>query len=180
MTDQYVRRQASGFSLFHSGFTLMEVLVAIVVMGVGITVFISLFGSSLALAQSNRYQTVAAQLAGECLQAVVCAPERYDWHLNPADPGALTVVTAPGESPETRHPVSLPATLPTDRRSNLRDVNLYKQFSWQAYARIPKPDAGYVELTIAIRWIEQGRERVFALTSCVPRTAIPAKPEAAK
>jgi len=160
-----------------NGFTLLEVLVAIVVMGVGITVFVSLFGSSLALAQSNRYQNVATQLAGECLQAIVSAPEKYEWHLDAAAPGTLEVVTATGT---TQHPIQPPATMPADRRASRRDQNMYKQFSWQAYVRLPKPDAGYVELTVVVRWADKGREYVFPLTSCVPRSVIPAKTEATK
>lgn len=153
---------------------------AIVVMGTGITIFVSLFGSSLDLAQSNRYQTVAMQLAEECMQTVMNSPERYEWRLNNADPGAMTPVTLVGEPSDARHSMHPPTTLPADRRSSQRDHNLYQIFSWQAYARLPGPDAAHVELTVVVRWDDKGRPRAYPLTSCLARSAIPAKAEAAK
>ncbi|HPC15746.1 MAG TPA: type II secretion system protein [Candidatus Hydrogenedentes bacterium] len=162
------------------GFTLLEILVAIVVMGTGITVFVSLFGSSLALAQSNRLQTVAMQLAGECLHAVMNSPERYEWRLNSADPGALTPVTLLGEPADTRHSVHPPSTIPADRRSSRRDHVMYQNFTWQAYARVPEPGAAHVELTVVVRWNDKGRPCAYPLTSCLSRSAIPAKEGDAK
>ncbi|HOT50615.1 MAG TPA: hypothetical protein PLI07_06535 [Candidatus Hydrogenedentes bacterium] len=159
---------------------MLEILVAIVVMGTGITVFVSLFGSSLALAQSNRLQTVAMQLAGECLHAVMNSPERYEWRLNSADPGALTPVTLLGEPADTRHSVHPPSTIPADRRSSRRDHVMYQNFTWQAYARVPEPGAAHVELTVVVRWNDKGRPCAYPLTSCLSRSAIPAKEGDAK
>lgn len=174
MTGQYAKRGES------RGFTLLEVLVAITVASVGVTVFISLFGSSLALAQSNRYQIVATQLANECLQAVTNTPERYSWPLGQAAPGTLVGVSPLGESANARHPVPVPAISPGIPLARQRNEGLYKRFSWQAYAQLPKPDAGYVEVTAVVRWDESGHERSFTLTSLVPRAAIPFKTEAPK
>jgi len=42
------------------GFTLIEILVAFAVLGIGVTVFMSLFSSSLSLAKNSRSQTVAS------------------------------------------------------------------------------------------------------------------------
>ena len=165
------------------GFTLLEVLVAIVVMATGITFFITpLPHSSTALAQSSRHQAIAAALAQEQLAALRQNPAGYDWRL-PAD--SLGEVTLKGKPVGERQEIPVPTVLPADKAAAARETNTYNLFAWQAFAKTPSPDAAYVEVTVAVRWKETGQERLVALTTCVPRSlivasVIPAKAEGSK
>ena len=153
------------------GFTLIEILVALAVLSVGVTIFVSLFSSSLALSQSSRNQTVAASLAEEQVQLLLHRPAQYDWHLETAKPGELVEVTVPNAS-ERYHPCDPPSVLPVEPSASMREQNLYDGFTWQAFRKTPSADAGYMEVTVVVRWIEAGRPRLFALTSAVPRSLI--------
>lgn len=159
-------------SAYNPGFTLVEILVALVVLSVGITIFISLFSSSLALAQSGRNQTVAAALAEEQLQTLLHSPQQYNWNLQGAAPGQLVEVTLHNEPANPVRHFAPPSILPVDKKAATRVQNLYEAFSWQVFAKLPDKDAGYVEVTVAVRWAEEGKPRVVALTSAVPRSLV--------
>jgi hypothetical protein len=150
---------------------LIEILVALAVLSVGVTIFISLFSSSLALSQSSRNQTVAASLAEEQIQFLLHHPAQYDWHLETAKPGELIEVTIPGAT-EKHHPCDPPGVLPVEPSASMREQNLYDAFTWQAFRQAPSADAAYMEVTVVVRWVEAGRPRLFALTSAVPRSLI--------
>lgn len=155
------------------GFTLLEILVALTVVSVGVTVIVSGYTSALALAQSSRNQAVAVALAEERMQALSQDPAAYDWGLQNAAPNQRVHVNLRGK-PSDSYPVEPPATLPVDRAANSREEVLYGRFSWKAFASLPSADATRVEVTVAIQWTESGRERVYALTSMIARSAIAA------
>lgn len=151
------------------GFTLLEVLVAIIVMATGITFFVQLYTSSAALAQSSRMQAVAAALAQEQLAALTQNPAGYDWRL-PAS--GLGEVTVKGKPTAQAQEIPIPTVLPAGKAASDREAHFYGRFAWQAYAKAPNADASYVETTVAIRWKDAGKNRLFALTTCVPRSLI--------
>ena len=155
------------------GFTLVEILVALTVVSVGITVIVSGYTSALALAQSSRNQAVAAALAEEQMQTLLRDPSAYDWGLQNAAPNQRVPVNLRGK-PWDSYPVEPPATLPVDRAANSREEVLYGRFSWKAFASLPAADATRVEVTMVVQWTESGRERAFALTSMIARSAITA------
>ena len=161
------------------GFTLIEILVALVVVSVGVTILIQLFSSSLALAQSSRNQAVAASLAEEQMQALLRNPGAYEWGLETAAPDKLVKVSVRGK-PADAYPVDPPSVLPVERTASAREENLYSRFSWKAFAKLPAADAPYVEVTVTIQWTEAGRDRLFALTSNISRPAIAAAVTAAR
>ena len=154
-----------------SGFTLVEILIALVVVSMGITILVSLFTSSLSLAQSSRNQRVAASLAEEEMRALQQNPGAYEWGLESVAPGQFAKVEAQGK-PADGYPVEPPSVLPAERAASARESNLYDGFSWKAFAKLPVVDAPYVEVTVTIQWTESGRERLFALTSSISRASV--------
>lgn len=156
-----------------SGFTLLELLTAIAIMSVGTFVIVSLFASSITLADINRSRKVAAALAEEQLASLTTKPEIYVWpDLRSLEPGDLAEVRLQGTEPGVPNPVTPPSALPPARAAQDREMNFYDGFSWQAFARLPSRDAGYVEVTVVVRWVCQGREDLITLTSSVPRAQV--------
>jgi prepilin-type N-terminal cleavage/methylation domain-containing protein len=161
-----------------SGFTLVEILVALAVVSVGVTVLLSGFTCGLDIAQASRNQAVASSLAEEQMQILAQNPGAYEWALDKAAPGQLLKVRPKGKS-DAFNSVTPPSTLPVDRKASAREENLYNRFTWTAFAKLSAPDAPYVEVTIAINWSEYGHNRVFSLTSSIPRQSIPTRTEGA-
>ncbi|MDQ1257057.1 MAG: Prepilin-type N-terminal cleavage/methylation protein [Candidatus Hydrogenedentes bacterium] len=151
------------------GFTLIEVVAALAVLSVATIIFLSMFVSSMELAQANRNRKAAADLAQDRLNDLRINAHRYTWpsfdgaNADPL-PVALDAAQAEGER-------KIPATMPVDQISNRREKFFYEAFSWEALARLPKPDAAYIEATVLVRWYERGRSQVLALTTCLPRPA---------
>ena len=154
------------------GFTLVEILVALAVMSVAVSVFLSLFTASLDLAQSNRNKTIAASLAEEQMAALLRAPNQYDWHLQKASSGELVEITAAASNGENDGRFTPPGVLPVLPQASTREEILYAKFSWHAYCRLPRADANYLEVTVAVRWSEEGRARVVTLTSSASRMLV--------
>jgi prepilin-type N-terminal cleavage/methylation domain-containing protein len=153
------------------GFTLIEILVALVVVGVATSVFIQLFSLSLTMARTSQNQALAATLADEQMNALLRAPRAYDWHLAGAAPGQLIAVT-PRQAQEDHRHFDAPSTLPLSPRASNREEALHEKFSWEGYARLPHEDARCLEVTVAVRWVEEGRDRLISLTSAIARSAI--------
>ena len=154
------------------GFTLIEVLVSLAVVSVAATIFVSLFTSSVTLGRSSRNQAVAASLAQEQLEAILRDPASYNWNLDKAAPGELAEITVGDDYNPRRNRFALPAALPVEPRHNTREETFYDKFWWQAYARLPGPDAHHVDVTVVVRWPDKGRPRMTALTCSLPRAEL--------
>jgi len=156
---------------FDSGFTLAEILAALAVMAVATSVFVSMFTSALGLAQMSRNTKVAVDLADTQLQHIVRNPNLYVWPgLQAFQSGELAPVHAAQKDGDGKF--SLPAVMPLTKAARQRETAFYGKFTWDAYARMPNPQASYAEVTVVVRWLDRGRERVLALTSSVPKTVI--------
>ncbi len=147
-----------------AGFTLVELLTALVVMGVAISIFISLYVASLDMAETRRLEGVAAKLAEEQMVAVQANPAAYKWPKFVAEgPGKLIKLQdAQGKG-------EAPAAMPTVERARNREKNLYEDCTWEVLARLPQETSAYVEIVVVIRWESKGKPRVFTLSSTVPR-----------
>lgn len=155
-----------------AGFTLLELLTAMAVLGVAATIFFRLFSSSVALADNSQSHEIAANLAQEYLTQLQASPERFVWpNYDDAQAGeSLSVTPVTGGAIEQKA-VEPPVAVPTRRRAYERDRNIYHGFVWEAFARLPEPDAQYVEVTVDITWRDKrGRAQRFSLTSAVPRS----------
>jgi prepilin-type N-terminal cleavage/methylation domain-containing protein len=149
-----------------SGFTLLEVLAALAVMAVATSVFISLYTASLGLARSSHGQRIAVRLAEEHLGDVVSHPAAIDWTaLWAKQPGERATIVE-------MHTAEYPGTMPTDERAYFRTKNLYENFTWEAHAVRPPDDQSFVVVIVEVRWVHEGRPRMLALTSAVPRSQL--------
>lgn len=151
------------------GFTLLEILVALAVLGVSVSLFTSLFIQTLALSDASRNESVAVSLAEERLESLLNDPGAYVWPGVDGSPGQLLEVAEKDGGKGPPYSVEPPPVTPLDPGASRREQNVYNRFSWQAYAKLPRTDAGYLEVTAVIRWSEAGRGKVFALTAVAPR-----------
>lgn len=153
-----------------AGFTLLELITALAVLGVASTIFIRLYTSSQQLAKASRTHEVAAAIAQEYLTLIEVHPELFVWPNYAEHPNGASLDIRPREnSPVEGNFVDTPTAMPIARRAYERERALYTDYTWAATARLPKPDAQYVEVTVEITWTLQGRLRRFLLTSTVPR-----------
>ena len=153
------------------GFTLLELLTALAVIGIAATIFLRLFTSSFSLAAASLSHEVAVNIAEEYLTTIQANPERFEWpdyddapigdahDLKPIENGAVE-----------ENFTHLPEAMPTTRRAYNRDRNLYTDFTWRAFAVLPHEDAQYVQLIVEISWTDEGKLRHFSLGSALPRT----------
>ena len=157
------------------GFTLVEILVALAVVGMGATIFISVFSSALDLARSSRSKTAAASIAEEQLDAIVRHPGQYRCALNGAKAGDQLPIVPRGTEGDKPRGVAPPSVMPADAVASRREMNFYERFRWQAYAKAPAAESPFVEVTVAVRWKEAGRDQTLALTTSAHRTLFAAK-----
>ncbi len=156
------------------GFTLIELIVAIAVVSVAATVFMSLYTSSLTLARAAQNKTVAATLAEEQMNAILQHPDHFYWAIPEEENAAQFPIGNSTEDPKVGNPVEAPTILPAEEWAKRQSERLYKQFRWQAYGRLPDPQASYYEVTVVIRWTEGGRAEALALTGSCPRFQVDA------
>ncbi|MBP8129511.1 MAG: prepilin-type N-terminal cleavage/methylation domain-containing protein [Candidatus Hydrogenedentes bacterium] len=157
-----------------SGFTLLEMLVALAVLAVATGVIAALFSASLGLSANSRHQRIASALAEEQLCAVVQHPEQYRWPLGRA--GDLELFEVQPRGAATAPALGPPSALPAVRNAAVRTDGEYAQFSSQVYGRLPAKNAQHVEVTVVVRWMDAGRAKLVALTSAVPRMRLEQAP----
>lgn len=155
------------------GFSLLELIVALAVIGVAGTVLVSMYASSVDLGRSARNRTVAAQLAEEQLGAILRHPDQFRWEV-PAtaskDPFPISPMT---EAAKGKNLVKAPSAMPLNDNSFQREAALYEQFSWTAQGRLPDVNAAHYEVTVVMHWAEAGQPQMLALTGAIPRFQIP-------
>ncbi len=172
-----------------AGFTLLELVLALAILGLAVTLMLSLFFRSTELGDTVRNRTLAAELAETQLAAILATPEYFTWRL-PADrplhalgSTALFPVTPLGSEagPDETYPWRPPSVLPVQDAQAAQDTARYEQFRWRAfvaapggpYAAYPTPGYAYLELSVAVQWEEAGRTRQWVYTSAVPLERIP-------
>lgn len=142
----------------------MEVLTALVVIGIATSIFLSLYTASMSLAKMNRAQRIAASLAEESLAELVNNPSAYEWPLvNEASPGDRVTIRSIAKAEP-------PAALPTNERAYDREENIYYDFELESFAVAPEANAAYVHVAVIVRWFHEGLEKSFTLSSTVPRS----------
>ncbi len=162
-----------------SGFSLIEVLAALAVVGVAATVFMSFFVSSVDLAGSARNRGIAATLAEEQLSALTRQPEQFQWCVPSSPTQEHFDIRLADDDPKAGNPCELPAVLPAEERANLREEALFSGFRWKAEGRLPTPNAAWYEVTAVIHWTEGSRPQMLALTTALPVSRVhPYRPPA--
>lgn len=151
-----------------SGFSLVELIVALGVLSVAGTVFLSMYSSSVTLAKTARDRTVAAQLAEEQLGDILRSPHRYLWRV-PETPGTepFPIMAGP-DDPKAGVPCAPPSAMPTQTAPYRRETVVYDQFRWRAQGRLPDANAAFYEVTVFIHWTDAARPQMLSITACVP------------
>lgn len=127
-----------------------------------------MFAASMSLAQTGSSECVAASLAEEQLEVLRRDPSQVVWDLGAA-PGTLVELKAAAGGSQTIAP---PALAPSDPSAAKRESALHSRFAWRAYAKVPAPGEGHVELTVIITWLESGKEQSLSVTTAVPRRLV--------
>ncbi len=154
------------------GFTLVEILVALAVIGVASSLMFSLFFATMDLADTGRSTKVASALATEQLAAMERAPGAFVCKLNDVPAGSFAPVSLRGQRDNITPRTPPPPSLPIAERAYNREENFYNKFIWEAYARLPREDAAYADVTVVIRWHDKGRERLVTVSSALARTLL--------
>jgi prepilin-type N-terminal cleavage/methylation domain-containing protein len=156
-----------------AGFTLLELLTALIVLGIASTILLKMFLSSQTLAKAGRTHEIAADLAQEFVTLLQDRPELFLWpSFLDEKPGTALPIKALPEGPLASAIAEPPASLPLLRRAHDREEGTYRNFSWSATGRLPAAESNYVELNITVVWELEGRLRQFMLTSATPRPAV--------
>lgn len=156
----------------NSGFTLIEMLVSLSVIGVAVSVYVSLYTSSLEIGDSARNRTIALSLAESQLQQLVLEPGAYLWQIpQPLNLDRMEVKLSE-DDPKVGNLFPLPSAMPPDRLANKRETNIFEKFRWQAFAQLPSLDSSHVRVTVTVRWPEGAKESMVALSSIIPRSQV--------
>ena len=155
-----------------AGFTLLELLTSLMVLGVAATIFFRMFTSSMSLADSSQSHEIAGNLAREYMAAIQSSPERFEWpSFEDVAPGESLPVMPITNGAIDQKAVEPPVAVPTRRRAYERDRRMYHGFVWEASAMLPAPEVQYIEVTVDITWEDKrGRSQRFSLTSAIPRS----------
>ena len=162
----------------HAGFTLVEIIFALAVLAVAVLIAVTAFLGSASLFRLNGQTQVAAALAEEQLDALIHHPTAFTWpSLSGAERGARLEIVPTGVEPvEGGYIITPPTTQAVGPSAVRTQRNYYDAFSWTAFASPPTTGEGYIEVTVVVRWMTDGREHLFALTSPVPLSSLaPAK-----
>ena len=152
-----------------SGFTLVEILTALFIIGVASTLFIQMYTASLGLSRASTRYEVASQIAEEYMVELQVNPQQFAWPNFDGEVGNLLQIKLMDDDSALLKP-SAPSVMPVAPRAHEREANLYDEFSWHAYAKIHEEDSNFVEVLVAVSWTQESRLRTFYLTSAVPRS----------
>ena len=161
------RRAVSGHRSRCAGFTLMEVIVALAVVGIAATIGVSMFVQSYSLGTDVRDRRIAYGIAESILTEIQRTPAAFEW---PAANEQLQPVT----KKDTGAKVAPPAVHATYPAANTRVEAQYDKFAWHAYVKQPA-DIKSCELTAVVSWLSDGRTRSVTLTVLAPRSLVGAK-----
>ena len=150
------------------GMTLLEIMVALAVVGVAVTGLVTMFTASRTLGEMSRSTTVALSLAQDQLAAIQVAPQDFAW---PSTDDLAASADAPvelkaGDGAQTFAP---PVTMPIGSFKKDREAKHYARYAWQAWVSQPSVEAQHLELTVVVSWDYQGKQRAVTVSTLVPR-----------
>ncbi|MCF6286225.1 MAG: type II secretion system GspH family protein [Candidatus Hydrogenedentes bacterium] len=154
------------------GFTLIEMLVALTVIGVATTVMFKLYLTSTNLGSLAQHRALAASIAEDQLTRLVAEPGGYVWdHKNP-DEQDLFRIKGDLDDPRAGSKVPLPGVLLSLDASYAHQQNVFDKYRWSAFGRLPDTTASYFEVTVNVHWKQAGKTENVALTAAVPRSKV--------
>ncbi len=153
------------------GFTIVEMLVALIVVSIAGTISVQLYGHSYDIGKVNQRRTVGTELAHGQLSRILVQPGAFKWpNLDSLTPGEIGEINVPEGGNRF---FNAPTTRPTVAHTSQVEDNFYSGFQWDAYAVVPEADATYVEVTVIVRWLREQERETVSLTSALPRSSIP-------
>jgi prepilin-type N-terminal cleavage/methylation domain-containing protein len=154
------------------GFTLIEMLVALTVIGVATTVMFDLYLASTNLGNLAQHRELAASIAENQLSQLIAVPDAYVWdHKNPGEQD-LFRIKGSADDPRAGSKATLPSVLLSLDSSYTRQENLFDKFRWSVFGRLPDPASSYFEVTVNVHWKQVGKTENVALTGVVSRSKV--------
>ncbi|MCX8066143.1 MAG: prepilin-type N-terminal cleavage/methylation domain-containing protein [Candidatus Hydrogenedentes bacterium] len=152
------------------GFTLIELIVALAVLSVAVTVVVQMFSISVDMSRVAQNSILAHMIAEEKLEFVVNHPEKFKWNIpeNYKFGDFFRVLTSSDE-PEAGNKVEEFLSLPPEWERYVRYKNVLSSFRWKVLGKLSSPDSNVVEVIVVVSYRESGRLRNYALMSIVPR-----------
>ena len=152
------------------GFTLLELLTSLIVLGAASTILLKMFMSSVTLAKTSATHQIAADLAEEYCTLLQTRPDLFAWpNFAEEKPGTPMAIKVREGAPFAGASAEPPAALPLLRRAHDREVGTYRDFTWKATGHLPSAEAQYIEVDVEVVWELQGRLRQFVLATAIPR-----------
>ena len=169
MEPQYpycrIRRYRGG----RHGFTLIEILVALTVIGVATTVMFKFYLMSTDLGNLAQHRGLAASIAENHLTQLIADPAGYVWDYQNPDEQGFFRIKGSIDDPRAGAKAVLPDVLLPLDVAYKRQVNVYEKFRWSAFGRLSSPDSSFFEVTVDVHWKQADRTENVALTGVVPR-----------
>lgn len=156
-----------------SGFTLLELMVALAVMGVAISIFVQLYTVSLDFAKTSINSRIATAVASEQLHLMQRHPERFLWNISAPGADERFEINLGPDDPKAGNPAQAPAIMPAELSAVAREEVRYGAFRWKAFGEL-RHNASYYEITVVVHWTESGHEKTLAMTSAVTRDKVDA------
>lgn len=156
-----------------SGFTLIELIVALSVMGLATTIFMQNYVLSMKLAKLSRDRQIALSIAEEQLSLLLMNPADYVWQQESANSDGVFRIRKEADEPVKGSLTTYPKAMPPDVQAYERQSKVYDQFRWKAFGKLGERGMVY-EVFIDVQWErpDRSRDEHITLTGAVSRSKI--------
>lgn len=151
-----------------AGFTLIELIVSLFVIGVATTIFMHLYAASIDLGKLSRNRSIAVGVAEEQLGLIMREPSNFVWDYANPDSAGFFRIRAAADDPRAGVVAPLPkATLPADAAFQ-RESIVFNQFRWKAIGKLAER-GNFHEVTVDVHWEQAGKAQSITISGAVPR-----------
>lgn len=156
-----------------SGFTLIELIVALSVIGVATTIFMKMYMTSMDFGKLSRDRQVALSIAEEQLSLLALDPSAYVWDLKNPNTEGIFRVRKEADEPRAGVIAVPPKALPPDLKAHELQANAYERFRWKLFGKLGEGGLIY-EVFADVQWDRPGRGRAehITLTGAVSRSKV--------
>lgn len=155
------------------GFTLIELIVALSVIGLATTIFMQNYAVSMKLAKLSRDRQIALSIAEEQLSLLLMNPAGYVWQQESANSDGVFRIRQEADEPVKGNVATYPKAMPPDVQAFERQSVVYDQFRWKAFGKLGERGMVY-EVYVDVQWERPDRSRTehITLTGAVSRSKI--------
>jgi len=151
-----------------AGFTLIELIVSLFVIGIATTIYMHFYAQSMELGRLSRDRQIAITIADEQLALLMRNPDRFVWDKDNPDASGLFRIRATADDPRAGVLATLPtSTLPMEEAFR-RETNNFGQFRWKIFGKLGERGLIY-EVTVDVSWEQSGKKQHTTLTGAVSR-----------